>query len=1044
MSGWPSAALARALFEQSPFSAVLYDMAGRLVALNPAFTRLWGVTLESAPPNYSVFTDPELLASGAVPVIRRAWDPGEVVVTPPVRYDISRISTTGEGRQVWTQGYFFPLRNDDGRIENVALLHIDLTDRVEIERDLKQRTAEYEEQVDQAQQLNMELEEAREESEIERERLREVLDGLPEATAIYDSRWRFVYLNPAARSMARGSGLDAGEIIGRSVWDLFPFIVGSAFEKHLKRATETHRAVEFDEYRSNVDRWLETRVVPISDGAVTMSRDVTRRRREAIAETVLARSGAVLASSLHSREAVQGLARLTVPDLADWCLVDLVTEEGKLELVAVAHVDPAKAAQAPELRRLTNPGAVVSPETLRIMESGKGTFYGEISDEALRASAPSDEAYEILKSIGFRTIVAAPLMARGRALGMFTLCTTGDSPRRLTADDIPVAEELARRAAIALENARLFEEQQDAVARLTRLQSVTAHLARATTVDEIADAVLQEGRAALDCLRGVLYVVEGNELALVWDAGSFEGQEEYSRIPLDAAMPLSDSVRENKSVFIEGVGDLVGRYAWLAAPEAGFIGALITAPLSLRGQTLGAIAFAFDRPRRFSETDRAFVAALALQCGQALDRVRLFERETIARRLAEGETGRVRSLQQLTAALTAAVTLADVATVALEQGGPAFGAAAGLINLLNAEGTRFVNIGTRGWGDDEMQPWREYPVDAGTLGSIIAATGQPVFVPSAEECSARFPALAETLRKGDYEAVAALPLRIEDRTVGLVAFNFREVRAFEPGERALMLAFAGQCALAVERARLFEAERQARAEAERANHAKADFLATMSHELRTPLNAIDGYAELMELGIRGPLTPVQREDLARIRRSQKHLLALIDDVLSFARIESGQMELDLVPVPLDDALGKIEELVAPQLNAKGLRYDYARVAGDVWVRADPERLRQVMLNLLSNAVKYTDQGTITVECGAEDGVATVRVKDTGRGIPHDKLEAIFEPFVQVEQGLTRRSTGSGLGLAISREFARRMGGDLTVESRVGEGSVFTLRLQRAS
>ncbi|HEX2719278.1 MAG TPA: GAF domain-containing protein [Gemmatimonadaceae bacterium] len=1042
MSSWPSASLARAIFEQSPFSAVLYDMEGRLIALNAAFTKLWGVSIDSAPPEYSVFTDPQLLEAGAMPVIRRAWEAGEVVVTPPVRYDISRTSTTGEGRQVWTQGYFFPLRDDDGRIVNVALVHIDLTDRVEIERDLAQRTAEYQEQVEQAQQLNMELEEAREESEIERERLRELIDGLPEATVIYDSRWRYLYLNPAARTMVRASNLEPQEMIGRSVWQLFPFVVGTRFESELKRAAETRQVIDFEEHAPLVDGWLETRVVPISDGAVTMSRDVSRQRHELIARDVLARSGAVLASSLDSRAAVQGLAQLTVPDLADWCVVDLVRDD-RLELVAVAHVDPNKVAQAPELRRVTNPDRLVSPQSRRIMEMGKGEFYGDITDEMLRLSAPSEEAYRILREIGFRTVVTAPLMARGRALGLFTLCTTGESPRRLTAADVPVVEELARRTAIALENAQLFESQQEAVRRVTRLQAVTAHLARATTVDEIADAVLQEGTAALEGLRGVLYVVEGSDLVLVWNAGSFEGQERYSRIPIDEAVPISDSVRENRTVYIEGPGDLTGRYAWLADASSGFTGALITAPLTLRGHVLGALAFAFPAPRGFSEGDRSFVEALALQCAQALDRVRLFERESVARRLAEGETRRVRNLQQLTAALTAAVTVADVAAVALEQAGPTFGAAAGLINLLSADGKRFVNLGVRGWGDEAMRRWRDYSVDAGTPGSQVIATGQPVFIPSSADVAARFPALAETLTHGDYEAVAALPLRIEDRTVGLVGFNFREVRSFEPGERALMMSFAGQCALALERARLFEAEREARAEAERANRAKADFLATMSHELRTPLNAIDGYAELMELGIRGPLTEVQREDLARIRRSQKHLLALIDDVLSFARIESGQMMLDLVPVPLDEALGALEELVAPQLRAKKLRYDYRRTAPDVWVRADPERLRQVMLNLLSNAVKYTDEGTITVEGAIEDGYAMVRVRDTGRGIPVEKLDAIFEPFVQVDQGLTRRSTGSGLGLAISRDLARRMGGDLTVESSAGRGSVFTLTLPRS-
>ncbi|MDF1505082.1 ATP-binding protein, partial [Roseisolibacter sp. H3M3-2] len=250
-------------------------------------------------------------------------------------------------------------------------------------------------------------------------------------------------------------------------------------------------------------------------------------------------------------------------------------------------------------------------------------------------------------------------------------------------------------------------------------------------------------------------------------------------------------------------------------------------------------------------------------------------------------------------------------------------------------------------------------------------------------------------------------------------------------------------------ARLAEREREqaladserARADAEGANRAKSDFLAVMSHELRTPLNAIGGYAELLELGIRGPVTDAQRDDLARIRRSERHLLGLINDLLTFARLESGTLHYDIADVPARDVVQSVEAFVAPLAAARGLSLAVAPPADGTVVRADVERLRQVLLNLLSNAVKFTEPGgRVALRVEARGGRTAFVVEDTGIGIPADQLERIFEPFVQVRGGLTRTHDGTGLGLAISRDLVRAMGGDLRVASAVGAGSTFEVLL----
>ena len=276
-------------------------------------------------------------------------------------------------------------------------------------------------------------------------------------------------------------------------------------------------------------------------------------------------------------------------------------------------------------------------------------------------------------------------------------------------------------------------------------------------------------------------------------------------------------------------------------------------------------------------------------------------------------------------------------------------------------------------------------------------------------------------------AWSARVVRVTDRKRADLFVREREVRV--SSERARSEAEAAKS----------EAE-AARAEAESANGAKSDFLAVMSHELRTPLSAIMGYQELLADGISGPITEQQSQQLGRIKASARHLLALIDEILTFTRIDAGRERVDLERATLTTLLDPAAELVEPLARARGLHIEVMLPPNEVAVETDPVKVRQMIVNLLSNAVKFTDNGRIILSGDQKGDQLVISVEDTGIGISPEHFERIFEPFWQVEQKATRRAGGTGLGLTVTRRLALLLGGDVTVKSEPGVGTTFTICL----
>ena len=273
--------------------------------------------------------------------------------------------------------------------------------------------------------------------------------------------------------------------------------------------------------------------------------------------------------------------------------------------------------------------------------------------------------------------------------------------------------------------------------------------------------------------------------------------------------------------------------------------------------------------------------------------------------------------------------------------------------------------------------------------------------------------------------------------VGLVLWSARVLRNTDK-ERVDLLALEKEARAHAEHARS-EAE-SARAEAERANNSKTDFLAVMSHELRTPLTAIMGYEELLSDGITGPVTELQRQQLGRINASARHLLGLIDEVLTFARVDIGRERVRWESMSVNHTLSDAAALVEPMATAKSLKLVVKLLAEDQAIQTDGTKLRQMLVNLLSNGIKFTEIGEVRLGCLVSNSTLDVSIADTGVGIAAENIEYVFEPFWQAEQTATRKTGGTGLGLSVTRKLARLLGGDVTVASKVGAGTTFLLTL----
>jgi PAS domain S-box-containing protein len=660
---------------------------------------------------------------------------------------------------------------------------------------------------------------------------------------------------------------------------------------------------------------------------IAVVEDIDSRKRAEESLDFIAEAGRLLASSLDIDTVLNTLLRLAVPRLGDYAVIDLLDDGNTVSEWRTAHVLPEKARLAEAYRRRYPPG-VRNPRTpiWRAMQTGETMVANDLPPSFVDEVARDAEQARLLHALRPRSFIITPLKARGRTVGAMSFCVS-ESDRRYDGRDETLARELAGRAAVAIENARLHRHVQDELRAVSearawteRLQSLTSAFVRALRHEDVGVVVTGQMREAVGAVAGGLLLLspDGRELEMVHVTG-WERHEDvvsaWRTFPATPGIPAVDAMESGSILTIESMDEFRARYPEIA-PLMERVGypAYAVIPLEIDGRPIGALNYNFAEDHRFTDEERSFLTVLGRQASQAINRTNLFAAEAEARRLAEAASVQAEAArEEARAAYTEAAATRDEAT-----------------------------------------------------------------------------RLAESLEEVNHELV---------RTV---------------------------------------------AAAEAANRAKSEFLGMMSHELRTPLNAILGYAQLLELGIYGPLTDEQRQQLDRIQRSQRHLVGIVDGILAYQKVEAGQVVYSMEDVSLREVMSEVVALIEPMRRASGVELTAEDTACEASVRADREKLQQVLLNLVANAVKFTPEGgRVWIDCvDLADGVA-VRVHDSGIGIPAEMLELIFEPFVQLDMRLTRGHGGTGLGLAISRKFMQAMGGDVTVTSVPDQGSVFVLSLPRS-
>jgi GAF domain-containing protein len=694
------------------------------------------------------------------------------------------------------------------------------------------------------------------------------------------------------------------------------------------------------------------------------------------------------------------------------------------------------------------------------LRSGRGSAVGRVALEGRPvqiADVLADSEYtqtEAQKLGNFRTILGAPLLREGMPIGAIALQRTDVKP--FTDKQIELVETFADQAVIAIENVRLFDEVQaqkrelsESLEHQTATSEVLNVITRSpTNAQPVFDAIVQSAARLCEAMFSLVFLYDGDLLRLA-ATHNFTPEvlkklfQRYPKRP-DRSVLAGRAVLDGR---IAHVPDLLAdrEYSHQLA-LAGNWRAGLAVPMLRDGKPVGAVSVARAEAVPFSERQIQLLTTFADQAVIAIENVRLFD-EVKARseELSESLRQQTATAEVLKTISRTVFDLQRVLETLLENAVHICGAKHGLIFRYDGECCRAAAAYNAPPGSLEL--WDRHPIRAGRGTAVGRALleRRPVQIPDVQaDLEYDFP---EAQKLTGFRTLLAVPLLREGVPLGTIGLYKTEVAPFTDKQIDLLTTFADQAVIAIENVRLFDEIQDKNRQLAEASERKSQFLASMSHELRTPLNAIIGLTEMMVTNAARFGTEKALEPLRRVNAAGTHLLSLINEVLDLSKIEAGKLELNPEPVNLawliDEVVGTAGQLA--EKNQNRLVVEAQENLGAL--NADSMRLKQILLNLLSNACKFTKEGEVALRVRkVADGRDWVElaVADTGIGLTAEQQAKLFQDFTQADSLTARRYGGTGLGLALSRKLARMMGGDVTVTSEPGKGSVFTVRLPGAA